>query len=153
MKIFFKENKIIIFLYKTNIDFDINIKKEIEESLKKIILSIKKRYNLKISGVYKVSIYENKKFGLIIELDHTEDFAFFPDVIDLKITIYNDSSFYLKFNDYFIINKKNNIYFYDNNYYIDINMFEDKELLLLSEFYNISYGNDLERVRNNMKQI
>lgn len=150
MKFVFKDNKIIIYLNKENIDFDIFNKENLEKYIKELVLNIKKIYGYKISGSYNVNIYENKKIGLIIEFIKKESFDFFPDLIDLKLNIFYDSNVYLKLDDYFLIKKYKNIYYNNNNFYIDVTDLIKKDILILSEFGKYIYGKNLEKLKNKL---
>ena len=150
MKFVFKDNKIIIYLNKENIDFDIFNKENLEKYIKELVLNIKKIYGYKISGSYNVNIYENKKIGLIIEFIKKESFDFFPDLIDLKLNIFYDSDVYLKLDDYFLIKKYKNIYYNNNNFYIDVTDLIKKDILILSEFGKYIYGKNLEKLKNKL---
>ncbi len=150
MKFVFKDNKIIIYLNKENIDFDISNKENLEKYIKELVLNIKKIYGYKISGSYNVNIYENKKIGLIIEFIKKESFDFFPDLIDLKLNIFYDSDVYLKLDDYFLIKKYKNIYYNNNNFYIDVTDLIKKDILILSEFGKYIYGKNLEKLKNKL---
>lgn len=153
MKFVFKDNKIIIYLNKENIDFDITNKENLEKYIKELVLSIKKIYGYKISGSYNVNIYENKKIGLIIEFIKKESFDFFPDLIDLKLNIFYDSDVYLKLDDYFLIKKYKNIYYNNNNFYIDVSDLIKKDILILSEFGKYIYGKNLEKLKNKLTSL
>ncbi|MDD5979550.1 MAG: hypothetical protein PUC23_00375, partial [bacterium] len=107
-------------------------------------------YGYKISGSYNVNIYENKKIGLIIEFIKKESFDFFPDLIDLKLNIFYDSDVYLKLDDYFLIKKYKNIYYNNNNFYIDVTDLIKKDILILSEFGKYIYGKNLEKLKNKL---
>ena len=150
MKFVFKDNKIIIYLNKENIDFDIFNKENLEKYIKELVLNIKKIYGYKISGSYNVNIYENKKIGLIIEFIKKESFDFFPDLIDLKLNIFYDIDVYLKLDDYFLIKKYRNIYYNNNNFYIDVTDLIKKDILILSEFGKYIYGKNLEKLKNKL---
>ena len=45
-----------------------------------------------------------------------------------------------------IIDGKVKIYYYDNNFYIDIDNLTNKEIIKLSEFYEITYGKEYEKI-------
>lgn len=139
MKIIFKDEDLIIYVYKTNL----LEKDEIEDYIKDLIYKLRKSYHKNISGFYDVDIFINERYGFIIEMKKNDDLDFFPDMIDLKMNFHFNSDIFLKFEDYFLINKKNKIYFYLNNYYVNINEFTNEELITLSEFFKITYGNEL----------
>ena len=153
MKYIFYEDDITIFIYK-NIEEKLNDKDNIEEYIKNILINIKKTYKKKISGYYIINIYQNKNYGVILEIKKEEDFDFFPDVVDIKVEIEEESEIYLEVEDYFLINKiTDKIYIHDNNYYVNIEDINKKDILNLSEFYKIVYGKELDKIRDKLKQL
>ncbi len=153
MKYVFKDNKIVVYLNKENINFDITNKENLEEYIKELVLNIKKIYSYKISGRYNVNIYENKKIGLIIEFIKKESFDFFPDLIDLKLNVFYDSDVYLKLDDYFLIKKYKNIYYNNNNFYVNVDDLIKKDILILSEFGKYIYGIKLKKVKEKLNLL
>ena len=139
MKIVSSDDKTTIYIYRNEIIDNIN------DYMKKLILRLKRKYHIDIYGFYKVNVYKNNKIGMIIDLLKEDDIDFFTDLVDLKIKVYEDSSMYLKFNDYFFEEKKS-IYVINNNYYVDINKLSKKELLSMIEFCKIIYGEELNKL-------
>ena len=90
MKIDINNEDIIIIINQSIINFNYKIKEELEEYIKKLILNMRKRYSLKLSGYYKVNVYQNDNFGIIFEINKLDDLDFFPDLIDLKISVIYD---------------------------------------------------------------
>ena len=73
----------------------------------------------------------------------------FNDLVDIDITIYDDSEIYLKFKDYFLDNKKT-LYIYDNNYYLNIDKIAYKEFITSIEFCDIIYGKELDKIKSKL---
>lgn len=134
--------------------FLINIKLEeldIKSYVKKIIVRLKNKMNMKIEGYYNVKVYMNKMYGMIIELEKTGDFDFFKEFLELNFKIYDNSKIYYRFEDYFtIINS--NIYYYDD-YYVDIEKLSKNDLLHICEFGKLVYGERLNSILNNLKKV
>ena len=63
MKVEFINKKIVVYLYNQKLNLDDS--KELSKNIKKIILSIINRYNYQFSGLFKVIIYENIKYGYV----------------------------------------------------------------------------------------
>ncbi len=121
MKVIFLENQVIVYLKKeySKID-DIKDKILIEKYFKKLLLKLKKRYLIDVTGFYNVKVYIDNRYGMVIEFYKLDsDFIFLPnDIIDLKITFYKDAQFYLELDNNLLIKdliylKKNNKYFVD----------------------------------------
>jgi len=113
-------NYYIIKLLGTNINiYDTN---ELEEITKKIITKITKKY--KINNCIYLELYINKNYGIIIKLsDYNSPFSNKKEKT-VKITIHTESPFLYQI-DYFDIDKntltKNNIYYYKNKFYLELN--------------------------------
>ena len=123
MKIECIEKKIIIYLYKTMLDFD-NIEK-LNEDIKSIFVKMIKIYNLDFFGYSKVHIYENKKYGSVLEIEKIYNNDFNMDIIDLKLVVHKDTPFYLEFNDYLFDEKKNDVIVRDNKFYLDLDKIDN----------------------------
>lgn len=150
MKIIFLGDNFIIYKLKNNID---NLSKEdIEKNIKKILNYVKKKYLKSISGFYNVTLYTNNKYGLILEVNRESEIDFFPDIIDIKLSLKEDIPIYLKLEDYFLI-KDYKVYYYNNNFYVDINNISDIDIIKLSDYYSIIYGNNLDKIKDKLKLI
>lgn len=135
-----------LFIYVNNTE--LKSKDDIEDYIKDIIYKLRQKQKRKISGFYNVNIYQNDSFGLIIEMIREDELDFFPDIIDLKIIIHFDSEVYLAFDDYFLLKNKKEVYYYDDKYYINVKYFNDRELIVLSDFFTSVYGSDLKSRKN-----
>lgn len=153
MKFIFEDDDIVIFIYK-KLEIDITNKEDLENYIKEIIINLKKQYHKKISGFYNIKIYHNNNYGLIIKMEKEDTIDLFPELIDIKVEINYDSKIYLKIKDFFLIKEyTKEIYYYDNNFYIDINNLTNKEIIKLSEFYEITYGKEYEKIENKLIKI
>ena len=136
MKIECTDNKIIIYLhrYKLNID---NIE-ELNKSIKNIFIKLFKVYKLPILGYSKVYIYQNDKYGSILEIEKIYNNDYNLDIIDLKLIIFKDVPMYLEFDDYYFINKQ--MFIKNNKYYLNINNIND--LWKYLEFGKVIYDKE-----------
>lgn len=148
MKIVSNDDNYIIYVLANDLD-DINLK----DYVKKIILKVKDKLVRYISGFYEVEVYLNDFYGVIIEMFKKSDFDFFKDFIELDININENSTMYFEFEDYFTILNKKDIYFHNNKYYVNINKLNSKELLKMSEYGRIIYGNKLNEIESKLKKI
>ncbi len=148
MRIIADGDKLSIFaLKKDDIDMD-----NINEYIKKLVLKLKRKYRRDISGFYDAFVYTNDKMGIIIDLVREEELDFFRDLVDLKIKVYSNSDIYLEFGDYFLLDKKN-IYFWKDNYYVDLKDISDEEFLNIIEFSRVVYGDELEGLKKNLSLV
>ena len=147
MKIFFNNDNFTIYILNTNNSTNL------KEYVKKTVLKIKDKTRKYISGYYKVYVYINKTYGMVLEAIKKDDFDFFKDYIELDIEIKENSEMYFKFSDYFIPLNKSNIYYYDDNYYIDIKDLTKKDFYKLLEHSSIIYGNSLALIQNNLQKL
>ena len=138
MKVVTSEDKIIVYLYKKEID-------DINNYVKKLILKLKKQYSIKMFGFYQINVFKNSNVGMIIEIIKEDSIDYFDDFIDLKIKVYDDSDICFVFNDYFL-NEKKNIKILNNNYYVNVNELSYKDFLLMTEFCDYVYGSDLNMI-------
>lgn len=150
MKVTKINNKIIIYINQP-INLDLNDNLSLEKYLKKLIITLKKRYSLNFSGLYTARIYSNVNYGLIIELENKDTLDFFPDLIDLKIIIEEDSEFLIEVDDYYLINNYPQIYTYKNKFYTNFKYLNSDDIIKLSEFMNIIYGIKKDLILNKSK--
>lgn len=139
MKVDIKNDNFIIYVNKYLINYDMKNRKDIEENIKDLLIRIRKIYKIKLSGYYKIKIYQNDLYGLIFECIKEDDLDFFPDFCDLKINILYDSKILLESDDFFIFNNNKKTYKKGNKFYINIKDLNELEIIKLSEFCKIRY--------------
>ena len=139
LKVDIKNDNFIIYVNKYLINYDMKNKKDIEENIKDLLIRIRKIYKIKLSGYYKIKIYQNDLYGLIFECIKEDDLDFFPDFCDLKINILYDSKILLESDDFFIFNNNKKTYKKGNKFYINIKDLNELEIIKLSEFCKIKY--------------
>ena len=139
MKVDIKNDNFIIYVNKYLINYDMKNRKDIEENIKDLLIRIRKIYKIKLSGYYKIKIYQNDLYGLIFECIKEDDLDFFPDFCDLKINILYDSKILLESDDFFIFNNNIKTYKKGNKFYINIKDLNELEIIKLSEFCKIKY--------------
>lgn len=137
MKIEFKEDKTIVYLYKYELSFD-NIEK-LNKEIKNIFIKLIKVYNLDLHGFLKVYVYCNKIYGYVLEIETLYNDSDF-EAVDLKLVIYENCEFYFKTSDYFLVNKFDKVY-YDEDYFY-VNVKELDNLMKFIEFGEIIYNFD-----------
>ena len=135
MKIDFNDEKIIVYLYEYTFSFD--NKEKLNTEIKNIFLKLIKKYYLNLYGFNRVIIYENKIYGCIMEIERLGVDNFYPEVIDLKIVVYNDVSFAFEFSDDIFLMSYDGIYMKNNKYYIDIK--NDEDIIKYIEYGKIIY--------------
>lgn len=143
MKILESDGKITIHINK-NLP-DLKDKESLEKYIKKLISLIKKKGVEIVSGLYIVRIYQNYKYGLIIELEILEELELFKDIIDLKILVYENSKMYLEIDDYFLVSLNKKLR-YNDKFYLNIDDLSDYDLISLLEFGNIIYGENINNI-------
>jgi len=139
LKVDIKNDNFIIYVNKYLINYDMKNRKDIEENIKDLLIRIRKIYKIKLSGYYKIKIYQNDLYGLIFEGIKEDDLDFFPDFCDLKINILYDSKILLESDDFFIFNNNKKTYKKGNKFYINIKDLNELEIIKLSEFCKIKY--------------
>ena len=139
-----EDEKIVIYMH--NYFFKSTSSETITREVKDLFIKLIKYHNIKISGIYNVYIFENEKYGTILEIESKEQLLFNPDLIDIKVKLCKETNIYLKTNNYFILDKYQNIYYFDNYFYIDIS--NVLNLLDIIEFVDIIYDKDYEFLNN-----
>lgn len=139
MKVDIKNDNFIIYVNKYLINYDMKNRKDIEENIKDLLIRIRKIYKIKLSGYYKIKIYQNDLYGLIFECIKEDDLDFFPDLCDLKVNILYDSKMLLESEDFFIFNNNKKTYKKGNKFYINIKDLNELEIIKLSEFCKVKY--------------
>lgn len=138
-----------LYIHGVKLDDIDNLKKYIKEK----VLFLKKKYFKDISGFYNVDVYSNERIGLIINFDREEGFDFLRDIIDLNVKVHENSSVYLEFDDIFLIDSFNDIYFFNNKFYIDVFCLNDVNFFKLLEFSNFVYGKKLEKLKTKLNLV
>lgn len=152
MKIITNKDNFNIIIYKDEINFDLKQKDSLEKYIKKIILNIKRKSLININGFYKIIVYHNEKFGIILDIIKEDELDFFKDFLDFKVLVNYNSDIYLSFEDFFLINNKN-IYYKDNKYYINIKYLKEKDIIKLSEYSKVIYGENLNNIKHKLKFV
>lgn len=151
MKIKNVDNKIVVYLDKESInDIDKNDIDDLENYFQKLFNKIKKYITIELKGFYNISIYIDYNIGTVIELEkeEIEFISYYNNQIDMKIIKY-DSIFLFKIDDFLSLKKeilkKINLYFYKNNYYIElVDRLTKQEIASFLEFTNLIYDtNDI----------
>ena len=120
---------------------------EIQNITKRVIKRINKHN--KLYGLAILEIYQDINYGTIIEIKNIKKIFSSKDELEIKITIHTDTPFLYKI-DYFDItqNNKNNIYYYQNNFYLELNKpINKRKYLDILEKSEILY-NDTYKVIN-----
>ena len=148
MKIISNGDKLSVFVI-NNKDIDLN---NLDMYMKELIIKLRRKYRKDIYGFYKVDVYVKDKIGMIIDFNLEEEIDFFRDLVDLKVVVHEDADVFLKFSDYFLFDKKK-VYFFEGEYYVDIDDVSDKEFLEKFEFCDTVYGEELSDIKGNFKKI
>ncbi len=148
MKIISNGDKLSVFVI-NNKDIDLN---NLDMYMKELIIKLRRKYRKDIYGFYKVDVYVKDKIGMIIDFNLEEEIDFFRDLVDLKVVVHEDADVFLKFSDYFLFDKKK-VYFFEGEYYVDIDDVSDKEFLESLEFCDTVYGEKLSDIKGNFKKV
>lgn len=140
----------LIVVYLMNTYFESINKNNLLSQIKDIFIRLIEYYHYELKGIYNVYLYENIKYGTVIEINKTDELLFSREIIDIKLKIYNNKKFYFKTNDIFYIKNYKNIY-YDNGYYY-INLDDVDNLLNIIEYGKIIYK-EKDNYLNKMKFI
>ena len=148
MKIISNGDKLSVFVI-DNKDIDLN---NLDMYMKELIIKLRRKYRKDIYGFYIVDVYIKDKIGMIIDFNLEEEIDFFKDLVDLKVVVHEDVDVFLKFSDYFLFDNKK-VYFFEGEYYVDIDDLSDEEFLEKLEFCKVIYGEELSDIKGNFKKI
>ena len=123
MKIEYNDGKIIVYLYQYILSF--NNRELLNNEIKNLFIKLIRKYHLNLFGYNNIFIYENKLYGSVIEIDNRSVDNYYSDIIDIKMTIYNDVKFSFIFDNDELIDISNEMYHLNNHYYLDIKRKED----------------------------
>ena len=138
MKVKNIDNKIVVYLYKSLLNVD-NLDK-LHQEIKKIFIKLIKIYKLDFFGLNLVHVYQNKYYGNILEIEKVHEQVFNLDIIDLKLIVHKNNNFYLEMDDYLIDDNFDNLIFYNNKYYLNLEKIDNINKYI--EFGNIVYNID-----------
>lgn len=110
---------------------------ELYESLKKVLINIKKKYEISIYGFYEVDIYRISNIGTLLQFNKRDDDDFIYKTVDLKVIEHDTDEVYLKFQDYYLIKEYKNIKYFNNNYYLRASSIKNSDINRLIEFFDI----------------
>lgn len=152
MKLDIENDKFVVFLNKK---IDIVNKHKLEIYLKKILIKIKNRYDIKLNGYYIINIYINKFYGTIIEIKNENlDYYSYFNQVDMEINIFKDSLFLYEIDFEYIekgLLKNVKIYKLEDKIYLKI--INNINMSKLLEYSNILYGKAVERIIKQSKKV
>lgn len=149
MKIIGDSDNFFIYLYDVKLSDIDDLKKYFREK----ILLLKKKFFNNISGIYDVSVYSNDRIGLIVCFNREEEFDFLRDVVDLNLKVYEKTSIFLEFDDIFVCDSFDNVYFFNNKFYINVDSLDYREFLKIIEFSCFVFGDKLEKIKTKLNLV
>lgn len=130
---------------------DIYNQVKVQELTKEIIKKINKKN--KLYGLTYLEIYQDINYGTIIKVKNDKTIYYKKDEIEIKIIIHTDTPLLYKI-DYFDIKKdyKNKIYYYKNNFYLELeNKINKDKYLRLLEVSEVIYEDTHQIINNGLK--
>ena len=130
---------------------DIYNQVKVKELTKEIIKKINKKN--KLYGLTYLEIYQDINYGTIIKVKNDKTIYYKKDEIEIKIIIHTDTPLLYKI-DYFDIKKdyKNKIYYYKNNFYLELeNKINKEKYLKLLEVSEVIYEDTHQIINNGLK--
>lgn len=130
-------NNFKVYVNTMYMEFNYEDDDELYESLKKVLINIRKKYAYNIYGFYEVNIYNIKKIATILYFRKEDDEDSVYKTVDLKIIRNLLDNVYLKFEDYYLIEKYKSIRYFENNYYIKASELKERDINRLVEHFEI----------------
>lgn len=130
---------------------DIYNQVKVKELTKEIIKKINKKN--KLYGLTYLEIYQDINYGTIIKVKNDKTIYYKKNEIEIKIIIHTDTPLLYKI-DYFDIKKdyKNKIYYYKNNFYLELeNKINKDKYLKLLEVSEVIYEDTHQIINNGLK--
>ena len=124
---------------------------KVKELTNEIIKKINKKN--KLYGLTNLEIYQDINYGTIIKVKNDKTIYYKKDEIEIKIIIHTDTPLLYKI-DYFDIKKdyKNKIYYYKNNFYLELeNKINKDKYLKLLEVSEVIYEDTHQIINNGLK--
>ena len=124
-------NTIIVFIYDKKI-----LKKEMKNIVKLVFEILEKYYNYKKTYSYNINVYTNKYYGLVIELNQND--------LSINLNILRNVLFLYEVDDP-LNYLDEEIYFYENKYYINLKKIDET----INENANVIYGKEAYKILGN----
>ena len=118
-----------------------------------VILENKIKKEEELYGIAILEIYQDINYGTILEFKNIKENFLPKNEIEIKITIHTDNPFLYKL-DYFDIikDKKDKIYYYENNFYLKPNnKIKKRKYLDLLEKSEIIYQNTYQIINEGIR--
>lgn len=160
MKLVMRKDNIIVFLNKTYIkNIDLTDKSSVEKYLSKLILQIKRKYDIELCGYYNITLYVDMNYGIIIKIkkEELEYLDYFNNELEMNIEVIEDSFLY-QIEDIFLIDKYilNKFEIYKNKEKLFLKAKEnisDIELGLILENAKMMYGKTAKEIITRSKIV
>lgn len=151
MKIEKRDDNLVVFLNKKIAPKNINNKIELEKSFQKIFNKLNSIYNLDLNGNYEINIYNNKEYGIILEIKKEEiEYFDYYDRVDMHLNISKYTDILYKTTT---IIKNTNIYEYKGDLYIEPIDIEFNKLGILIENSEIVFGKKAYNIKKQGKNL
>ena len=85
---------------------------------------------------------------MIFDFEKEEGFDFFKDIVDLDVVLYDEAEVFLEFEDLFLMDKFNDIYVFNDKYYVDVDKISNNRFYKMLEFSQLVFGERLEEIKN-----
>lgn len=122
-----------VVLFLSDMDFSLEENVDVlEDKFRDIFLNLKNLYDIDVEGYYRIDIYRNKYYGIVvlIEKEDIDYFDYFDNQIDMRISIHNDYLILYELDDYFALPSslldKMRLYFYHDKIYGELADFISK---------------------------
>ncbi len=126
---------------------DFSDKQKLTEIIKELLTRLSDSYMLTFKGYYKVIIYNHELVGSYLKLEKLEDFLVDVTTVDIRVIAYLNEKFFIEFDDYDMISKSVEGYFYNDKYYVDIDHFNKDDILCFFDYGRIVYGDIIDSIK------
>lgn len=155
-----EEENVVIFMPIQNILIDFSSNDVLEDYFRKLFLKLEAQYDLDMSGLYQIEVYQDPRYGAVfdIEVEEVPYFDYLEHQVEMSIHIVKDPLFLYQIDDLLNIEKeilkKSKIYQYKKKFFIKLpKEISNRNYIKLLEIGNLVYGKEAKIITKLGKQL
>lgn len=154
MKVIVDADKIIVFLSKNNIRFNLEDENELKKYLADLILKLNNKLDLNDNSFYNIDVYYDNYYGYILEITGDNNYYNYFSQIDMQVNIIKGKAFLYEIDYCFISNDK--VVYYKNGSKIYLKLVDKIDDILLGKIIECSkiiYGKEINDIIRNSEKV
>lgn len=154
MKKIIEDDKIIIFLKKADISFDLKDEEKLKDYFQKLLLKLKNKIDLEDSSFYNIDVYSDEYYGYVLEITSNDIYYDYFNQIDIQVNILKNLPFLYEVDYEYLINLDATYYKKGSKLYIKLNKkIDDIIFEELIENSNIIYDDQVKKILKQSKKV